>query len=92
MRIAVVFLLLLAAPAGAQAWEDDAHRADRLRTQALNRRSPSGYPAAPRAAAAADDGGRDDYAQAQAEYRRRLAEWRRRVAACENGYYDACER
>ena len=88
MRIAIVFLLLLAAPAGAQDQEDEAHRADRLRTQALNRRSPNGYLAAPHA----DEDDRDAYAQAQAEYRRKLTEWRRRVAACENGYYDACER
>jgi Flp pilus assembly protein TadG len=92
MRIpaAVTALLLLAARASAQDNEDEAHKADRLRTQALNQRSPNGYLATPHADQ--NDQGHYDYAQAQAEYRHELAEWRRRVAACEAGYYDACQR
>ena len=90
MRAVASLLFLLAMPAMGQDQEDDAHRADRLRTQELNRRSPNGY--AKGSYGTGNDQGAGDYAQAQAEYRERLAEWRRRVAACESGHYDACER
>jgi hypothetical protein len=89
MKAVLALLITLSAPAAAKVQEDAAHRADRLRTQELNSRSANGY--ARPAAAAGNERSGDDYAQAQADYRRRLADWRRRVAACENGYYDACQ-
>ncbi|NIJ07783.1 hypothetical protein FHS31_001393 [Sphingomonas vulcanisoli] len=85
MRL-ILALLLTATPAIAQD-EDAAHRADRERTQELNRR-----------AAAVVERRNDSNAQGSAAYRaaharyeRDMAEWRRRVAACDRGDWSACE-
>lgn len=34
---------------------------------------------------------RDDYADAQADYARRMSEWRRAVSACNEGRWDYCD-
>ena len=67
--------------------EDAAHRADRLRTQALNERAAA-------VVSRRDDGNarqRESYRAARDRYERRMAEWRERVADCRAGYYDACD-
>ncbi|MBC2663948.1 hypothetical protein H7F51_00290 [Novosphingobium flavum] len=33
-----------------------------------------------------------DYAEARADYQRRMAEWRHAVSACQSGRYEYCER
>jgi hypothetical protein len=87
MKVAFALLLLaVAGPALAQDQEDDAHRADRERTEALNSRSWNGYA---RGTVRPQD--QADYDRAREEYHQRLAAWRARVAACEAGRYDACE-
>ncbi len=76
--------LMMAAPDGD---EDAAHRADRLRTQALNRQAAE-------VVARRDAGngyGQKSYAKARADYDRRMAQWRAQVAACEQGDWRACD-
>lgn len=95
MRNLALAVCLSAVPLGAlsaQAPEDEAHRLDRLRTQALNRDAAA-------AVARRDDPGASrehdtalrDYADARARYQRRLADWRAQVAACQDGDWSACE-
>jgi hypothetical protein len=81
------FALLLLGLSSAALAEDAAHRADRLRTEALNRRAM--------ASARSWQRGNDDkierYRQARARYERLHDEWRERVAACNRGYWSACD-
>ena len=86
---------------------DAAHRADRAYTAELNRnaynhslrsgsaRSGSSHYARAQAQYRADQNqhARDmqDYRAAQSRYSDHLDDWHRRVAACEAGYYDACQ-
>ncbi|PTQ07763.1 hypothetical protein CLG96_16555 [Sphingomonas oleivorans] len=82
-----VLLIAIAPAAHAQAIEDAEHRADRLRTQQLNRQAAI-------AVARRDRGNgrrRADHDAAQARYERAMAIWRRRVSACQAGDYDACD-
>ncbi len=82
-----ILLIALLLPAIARA-EDAEHRADRLRTEALNR-------AAQARVAQRDHGNaaqHDQYRAALDRYEQRMAEWRARVAACRAGRYDACDR
>ena len=87
MRMLIPILLVLSPVAGLAQDEDALHRADRERTEQLNRR----------AAIKVDD--RDDanarslarYRDARAVYERERAEWRRRVAACQSGDDRACD-
>jgi hypothetical protein len=89
MRILFLALLTtLAAPALAQPVEDEAHRLDRLRTEALNRQA-AGF-VAKRNDRDADT--RADYDDARAAYQRRLARWRAQLDACVGGDYSACDR
>lgn len=80
-------LAVLPTASFAQAEEDAEHRADRVRTEQLNRN----------AAAAVDrrngnnSAALDRYRDAQAAYQRAREQWRRRVAACEDGDYRACD-
>jgi len=84
-----LFVLAVAATASAaigQSGEDAAHRADRLRTEQLNRRAA--------ASVAHRDAGnarsKDDYSAARARYERQMRAWRRQVSACSAGDWDAC--
>jgi hypothetical protein len=77
-------LLLLAPPLHA---EDAAHRADRLRTEQLNR--GAGKVVNQRNRGNAE--GQARYRDAQADYARQMASWRRQVAACRAGDYAACD-
>ncbi len=84
---------------------DAAHRADRAYTAELNRNANarsrqtsvggSGTSARNQAQYHADlnEHARDmqAYRTAQARYANHLDDWHRRVAACEAGYYDACQ-
>ncbi|WP_116090726.1 hypothetical protein [Sphingomonas crusticola] len=70
----------------AQAEEDAEHRADRARTEQLNRNAAAAVDR--RNGANAD--AVDRYRDAQAAYRRAREEWRRRLAACEEGDDRAC--
>lgn len=72
----------------AQPVEDEAHRLDRLRTEALNREAAGVV--AKRNDRNAD--ARADYDDARAAYQRRLARWRAQVDACVAGEYAACDR
>jgi hypothetical protein len=76
-------LLVAAMPLHA---EDAAHRADRLRTEQLNRGAGKVVDQRNRSNAE----GQARYRNAQADYARRMAEWRRQVAACRAGEYSAC--
>jgi hypothetical protein len=81
-------LALLATPSFAQADEEDAeHRADRLRTEQLNRSAADrvDYRNANNAVAM------DRYRDAQQAYQRARERWRRRVEACQDGDYRACD-
>ena len=80
----VLAAVLLASPALAQ--EDAAHRADRLRTEALNRSVINAGSARARENAREREG----YRVARAAYQREMAAWRRRVAVCNSGDYAAC--
>ena len=80
--------LALTLPAIAAAQEENAaHRADRLRTEQLNRHAAQAVARRDRSNAQIRQGGND----AQARYQRQLADWRRRVADCRAGHYEACE-
>lgn len=86
MIVRLIPLLALLLPSVAHA-EDAAHRADRLRTQALNQRAAA-------AVARRDHGNarqRESYRAARDRYERQMADWRARVADCRAGYYDACD-
>ena len=87
-RLLLVLLFALPLSAAAQATEDDAHRQDRLRTEALNRQSAGIV--AKRNDRNAD--ARADYDDARAAYQRQLARWRAQVDACVGGNYAACDR
>ncbi|MFW2828798.1 hypothetical protein [Sphingomonas sp. ID0503] len=76
-------LLLLAAPQA----EDAAHRADRERTEQLNRQAAKIVER--RQARNAD--AREDYRDADARYQRQMAAWRQRVVECRSGNWDACD-
>ena len=82
-------LLLLSA---AQPEEDAAHRADRLATEALNRRAAGRIrePAPSPRDMAAWRAAQQDYARARADHAREIARWRRQVADCRGGDEDAC--
>lgn len=88
MRIAFLLLLISASALSAQELPEDAeHRADRLRTEQLNRRAQV-------AADKREDANRaklDRYARDRAAYQREMAEWRRRSEACVNGDYSVCD-
>ena len=73
--------LLSAAP------EDAAHRADRLRTEQLNRDAA----AVVARRDTGNSGGQAAYRAARLRYERQMAEWRARVAACEGGDWRACD-
>jgi hypothetical protein len=82
-----IALLMLSISASARA-EDAAHRADRLRTEQLNR-------AARAQIDARDDGNahvRRRNQDAMSDYQKRLAAWRKRYDACLDGDYAACDR
>ena len=86
LLVLLVVALPLAAPA--QSTEDEAHRLDRLRTEALNRQAAG-------AVARRNDRNADaraDYDEARAAYQRRLARWRAQVDACVTGDYATCDR
>jgi hypothetical protein len=82
-----LLLMALSLPSIVHA-EDAAHRADRLRTQALNEHAHA-------IVARRNDGNMRSRAEYRAElerYERQRAEWRERVDACRAGDYDACDR
>jgi hypothetical protein len=83
MTLVLALALLAADPP-----EDAAHRADRLRTEQLNR-------AAAAVGARRDQRNADaqaDYRAAQVRYEAEMAAWRRRVAACQAGDRASCRR
>ncbi|MEH3108003.1 MAG: hypothetical protein PGN09_12215 [Sphingomonas fennica] len=65
---------------------DAAHRADRLRTEALNHSAAAAVARRDAANATVRARGRAD----RADYERRLSAWRRQVAACRAGDAEAC--
>jgi hypothetical protein len=88
MRCALAMvLLILPAASLAQPEEDAEHRADRLRTERLNRDAGAKVDRRNGANAQA----MDRYRDAQAAYQRAREEWRRRLAACEDGDVRACD-
>lgn len=87
MRTLIALALAILPTTGfAQADEDAEHRADRARTEQLNRNAAAAVDHREGANTAAIDRYRD----AQAAYQRAREEWRRRLAACENGDDRAC--
>lgn len=90
MRVSILLPLAmmtsLATPSVAQQ-EDAAHRADRLRTEQLNRSAAAVVARRDRQNAQVRRRGDD----AMDRYQKELAAWRRRVAACNAGDYDACD-
>jgi hypothetical protein len=91
MRTVVLFfcaILPAAALSAQQPAEDEAHRQDRLRTEALNRQAAKAIARRDRG----NDDARADYDAARADYQRRLARWHAQVDACTAGQYEACDR
>jgi hypothetical protein len=89
IRKAALLPLMAAFAAAASAEptdEDELHRADRLRTEQLNRQAA----AAVSRRTVRNDSGDTVYRAARARYERDMAEWRRRVEACEAGHWQAC--
>ena len=84
----LALLSILILPAAAHAEEDAAHRADRLRTEQLNRNAAAVVARRDRQNAQVRKGGDD----AMDRYQKQLAAWRRRVADCRAGDYSACDR
>lgn len=80
-------LALLPTTSFAQAEEDAEHRADRIRTEQLNRNAADRVDNRNAANAAA----LDRYHDAQAAYQRARERWRRQVEACQYGDYRACD-
>lgn len=88
MRILFIgYLVLATSPACAWTEEDAAHRADRLRTQQLNRSAAASIASRDRGQAARAD----TYRAAQDRYERERAAWRRRFDACQAGDWSACQ-
>ena len=88
MRLLFIMMLVsLPTALCAQADEDADHRADRVRTEQLNR----GAAAAVDRRNAANRAALDHYRDAQAAYQRERDAWRRRLAACEAGDDRACD-
>jgi Ni/Co efflux regulator RcnB len=87
-RIVIALLIIAAVEAPAVAGEDAAHRADRLRTEQLNRRAGAVVDRRNGRNAA----GQERYRQARADYALKMHAWRRQVAACRAGDYSACDR
>lgn len=87
MRLSLALALaVLPAVASAQ-YEDDARRADRTRTEDLNRSAAHAVDRRNSANAAK----LARYRDAQADYQRAREAWRRRLAACEGGDERACD-
>jgi hypothetical protein len=87
MRSILLLSALVASSALAQAPEEDAeHRADRMRTEELNRAAEK----ASRPRVVRNGASERAYRDARADYERELAAWRKRVADCQAGYWDAC--
>ncbi len=86
MRIMLGLILTFAAVSALAQSEDATHRADRERTEALNRNVAEGATRRD----TANDAAVDRYRAALADYARRRAEWQRRLAACQAGNIDAC--
>lgn len=80
-------LAVLLASTPSLAGEDAEHRADRLRTEQLNRNAASVVARRDRHNAQIRRGGND----AMDRYQKDLAAWRRRVADCRAGDYSACD-
>jgi hypothetical protein len=80
-------LSALAALAPAAHAEDAAHRADRLRTIALNRQAQAAVDRRDRANANVAETNR----KAAERYERERAEWRKRFDACQGGDWSACQ-
>jgi len=80
-------LALTPVAVSAQAQEDEAHRADRVQTQYLNR----GVQRSVAQRQAADAAKLARYRDANAAYERQREAWRRHVAACESGDTSACD-
>ena len=87
LRLTCLALLIAAASASAQAPEDAAHRADRERTQALNRAAGGVVLRHDRQNAAS----RTTYQAAHDRYLRELGAWRARFDACNAGDWSACQ-
>jgi hypothetical protein len=88
MKLLLASLFVAAASQAAPpAAEDAAHRADRLRTEALNRQAAAAV--GKRNARVGRDEG--EYRAAMERYERRMAQWRQRVRACEGGDWSACD-
>lgn len=89
MRLVLAMMLL--GMASAAVAEDAEHRADRLRTEQLNRDAGAAAARRDQRSKAFHDRARSDYAAARKRYEQAMADWRRRVAACRAGDYSACD-
>lgn len=86
LRLAPLLLMLVATAALAEPIEDAPHRADRERTEALNRAAGAVVTGRDARNAAS----RRDYQAAHDRYVRELAAWRARFDACNAGDWSAC--
>jgi hypothetical protein len=82
----LLLALLAAALLQPEPAEDDAHRADRLRTRELN----ADVAAATERRLRENARRRAAYQDARADYLRAVERWRRQVAACRSGDHAAC--
>ena len=89
MKPLIAILVLWASAASAQ--EDAAHRADRLRTEQLNRDAAAAVTKRDKRTSQNYDRAMADYDAAQERYQKAMSAWRRRVAACRAGDYASCD-
>lgn len=90
--LAALLILGTASAAGAAALEDPVRRADRLRTEQLNRDAHAAAARRDGRIRAEQDRAQADYHAAQQRYQQAMENWRRRVAACKAGDLSACDR
>lgn len=91
MKTLLSALLILGTIAPAAAQEDPVRRADRLRTEQLNRDAHAAAARRDGRIRAEQDRAEADYRAARQRYEQAMENWRRRVAACRAGDYSACE-
>ena len=91
MKTLLAALLILGTVSPAFAQEDPVRRADRLRTEQLNREAYTTAARRDGRTRAKQDRAEADYQAAQKRYEQAMKDWRSRVTACRSGDYASCD-